>query len=87
MLKVVSSNETAAKAKDDVLIHVRHFPHGGVMFIDLCPATMTLQQWRDYLLSEAGSHYQAFVGARGFFRLPRAVYDSLVAKVMPLAAE
>lgn len=88
MLKVVSSNDAAAiAAQEEVLIHIRHAPNGSVLFIDRCPATMTAQQWRDYLLTEAGSYYQTFTGARGFLRLPRAVYDSLVAKVLPLAAE
>lgn len=86
MLKVVSSNDVAP-AREEVLIHVRHFANGSVMFIDRCPATLTAQQWRDYLLTEAGAYYQAFAGARGFFRLPRAVFDNLVAQTMPLAAE
>ena len=87
MLKVVHSNNAVASNREDVLIHVRHLASGAVMTIDRCPPQLTAQQWRDYLLTEVGSYYQTFAGARGFFRLPRAVYDSLVAQVTPLAAE
>jgi hypothetical protein len=87
MLTLVHSDAKAATTGGDVLIHVRHLNTGEVLSIDRCPPQLTAQEWRDLLLAEAGSYYQAFVGARGFFRLPRAVYDSLVANVTPMAAE
>ncbi|MDI9849762.1 hypothetical protein QM467_17085 [Rhodoblastus sp. 17X3] len=57
------------------------------MTIDKCPPQLTAQEWRDLLLNEAGRYYQTFAGARGFFRLPRHVYDALLANVTPMAAE
>jgi hypothetical protein len=87
MLTLVHSDAKAGPAGGDVLIHVRHLNTGEVLSIDRCPPRLTAQEWRDLLLTEASDHYQAFVGARGFFRLPRAVYDGLVAQATPMAAE
>lgn len=59
--------------------------------IDRRPAQLTGDEWRNLLLTEASEYYQPFVNARGFFRLPRAVYDDILAKaaarVTPVAAE
>jgi hypothetical protein len=87
MLKLVESDNTGAKISNEVLIHARHLPNGQVMSIDRCPPQLTAQEWRDLLLVEAPGYYQPFANARGFFRLPRHVYDSLLAKVTPMAAE
>jgi len=72
---------------DEVLIHIRYFANGQVMFIDRCPAQLTAQEWREMLLKAAPEHYQTFAGARGFFRLPRRIYNSLLATMTPMAAE
>jgi hypothetical protein len=87
MLKIVKSDEKHNKSADDVLIHVRYLSSGAVMLIDKCPAHFTAQEWRDLLLREASGYYQTFVGSRGFFRLPRNIYNALVADVTPMAAE
>lgn len=87
MLKLVQSDDRNSQVGNDVLIHVRHLSGGQVMTIDKCPPQLTAQEWRDLLLNEAGGHYQTFAGARGFFRLPRHVYDALLANVTPMAAE
>lgn len=87
MLTLVHSDANGGQTGRDVLIHVRHLPSGEVLMIDKCPPQLTAQEWRDLLLREASDHYQAFVGARGFFRLPRRVYDAIVANVTPMAAE
>jgi hypothetical protein len=87
MLKLVDSDNRYEQLGTEVLIHLRHLPSGAVFSIDRCPPQLTAQEWRDLLLTEASAYYQTFTGSRGFFRLPRHVYDSLLAKVMPLAAE
>lgn len=87
MLKIVQSDDRNNKVCDEVLIHVRHLAGGQVMTIDKCPPQLTAQEWRTLLLNEAAAYYQTFAGARGFFRLPRNVYDALVANLMPVAAE
>jgi hypothetical protein len=87
MLKLVHSENAAGPAVDDVLIHVRHLPNGQVMTIDRQPPQLTAQEWRDQLLAEAPQYYQTFANARGFFRLPRNVYDTLIVQITPLAAE
>ena len=87
MLTLVQSDDQPGHVADEVLIHVRYLPSGAVMTIDKRPPQLTAQEWRDLLLSQAPGHYQTFAGARGFFRLPRRVYDALLANVTPMAAE
>jgi hypothetical protein len=87
MLTLVQSGDHYDKVSDEVLIHVRYLSSGAVMTIDRCPPQLTAQEWRDLLLKDAPGHYRTFAGARGFFRLPRAVFDALIADVTPMAAE
>lgn len=87
MLTLVQSDDQHTKAGNDVLIHVRYLSSGAVMTIDRLPSQLTAQEWRDLLLTDAADYYQTFAGARGFFRLPRHVYDAILANVTPMAAE
>jgi hydrogenase maturation factor len=85
MLTLVQSDND--RAGDDVLIHIRHWADGSVTTIDRRPAQLTAKEWRNLLLTEASAYLQPFANGRNFFRLPRPVYDGLLAKVTPLAAE
>ena len=87
MLKLVRSGENDANDGAEVLIHVRYLASGEIMTIDKCPPQLTAQEWRDLLLNEVSKYYQTFAGGRGFFRLPRHVYDAVLADVTPMAAE
>jgi hypothetical protein len=87
MLTLVHSDTPTEQTGSDVLIHVRHLANGSVLTIDRQPSQLTAQEWRDLLLTETPEYYQTFANARGFFRLPRPVYDALLAQVTPLAAE
>jgi hypothetical protein len=87
MLKLVQSDNNAQKIGDEILIHIRYLSSGAVMTIDRLPPQLTAQEWRDRLLEQAGDYYQTFAGARGFFRLPRRVYDALLPEVTSIAAE
>jgi hypothetical protein len=73
------------QANDDVLIHVRYWPNSDIMSIDKLPPGLTAQAWRDRLVTEAPEHYQTFAGGRGFFRLPRQVYDNILTQPAPVA--
>jgi hypothetical protein len=57
------------------------------MSIDRRPSQLTAQEWRTLLLRKASPYYQPLANARGFFRLPRPVYDDVLAQATPLAAE
>ena len=87
MLKAVKSGGQSPVAVDEVLIHVRYLASGEIMTIDKCPVQLTAQEWRDLLLTEASKYYQTFAGGRGFFRLPRHVYDAVLPEAAALAAE
>jgi hypothetical protein len=81
------SEDLSGKARGEVLIHIRHLPSGEILTIDRLPPQLTAPEWRRLLLEKASKYYQTFANARGFFRLPRNVYNSLVADVTPQAAE
>ena len=87
MLTLVRHDNRYGQVGDEVLIYVRYLSSAEVMTIDKCPPQLTAKEWRNQLLREAPGYYQTFAGARGFFRLPRHVYDALLANVMPMAAE
>ena len=87
MLKLVPSDNNDENISEDILIHIRYLASGAVMTIDRLPPQLTAQEWRDRLLEQAGEYYQTFAGARGFFRLPRRVYDALLPEATPMAAE
>jgi hypothetical protein len=74
-------------ANDDVLIHVRYWPNSDIMNIDRLPQGVSAQNWHDLLVMDDDAHYQTFAGGRGFFRLPRRVYDNLSAQATQIAAE
>ena len=65
------------QSPDEVLIHVRFRPDGLIATIDGCPDGVSLQDWYVRLREAGTQHYQTFAGGRGFFRIPRAKYDSI----------
>ena len=65
----------------DMLIHVRYSPNAEIFFIDARPERKTARDWLNLLLDQAPDCYQTLAGGRGFFRIPRARYDAIVAKV------
>lgn len=64
----------------DMLIHVRYTPNAEIFFIDAKPANKSDRDWLNLLLDQAPDCYQTLAGGRGFFRIPRARYDAIVAK-------
>ena len=62
-----------------VIIHVRFAPDGSVVEIGERPTGLTPQDWFNRLSENAGTHYQAFAGGRGVFRITRASIDALKA--------
>lgn len=55
-----------------VLIHARFNPSGSVVEISERPASLSPQEWFDYLAGRAGTAYQALAGGRGIYRLDAA---------------
>jgi len=52
-----------------ILIHARFNPSGSVVEISERPASLSAQEWFDYLADHAGTTYQALAGGRGVYRL------------------
>lgn len=80
-LKLVVPTEVSTKS-DDVIVHLRFAPNAEIISIDALPEHMKPQAWFDRLHAGASQHYQTRAGGRGFFRLPRAKYDSLLAEAV-----
>ncbi|CAN5284963.1 hypothetical protein BH10PSE10_BH10PSE10_04250 [soil metagenome] len=72
----VPSAEAETKASD-VLIHVRYTPSAEIFFIDALPAYTTPRDWLNRLLAGASDYYQVLAGGRGFFKIPRNVFETL----------
>lgn len=75
LVPAVSSNEKP----DDVLIHVRFYPNADIATIDACPDRVSPQIWFERLRAAATQHYQTLAGGRGFFRIPRNTFESILA--------
>src|SRR5271157_5644540 len=67
---------------DEVLIHVRFHPDAEVNTIDQCPDHLHRQDWFFRLRYGAPLNYQTFAGGRGFFRLQRSCFETILNKSM-----
>lgn len=74
----VETDAPATETPDEVLIHVRFSPNGDVFTIDKLPENMKANAWHNCLLTGASQHYRTFAGGRGFYRIPRATYQSIL---------
>ena len=73
--------QVVADAKEpDVLIHLRFNPSGDVTIIDQQPQHLTVYEWYTRLCQGASNHYRALAGGRGFFRIPKSIFNAIVAK-------
>lgn len=62
---------------EDVLIHVRFQPNAEIFTIDRLPGNLTPKVWFNRLTEAASSHYRVLAGGRGFFRIPRSLFDTI----------
>lgn len=70
----------------NVLIHARFAPNGGVVEISERPPALSPQEWFNFLSYKAANVYQALAGGRGVFRLTRGEVDAFKAESAPTAA-
>lgn len=71
----------------NVAVHVRFAPNGTVVEIGERPASLSPQEWFDFLSEKVGeTTYQPFSGGRGLFRVSREQIDALKAEKTPTAA-
>jgi hypothetical protein len=84
MAKVALARKPAideAVQADEVLVHVRFLPNAEIFSIDEKPQSMSAREWLNLLLEGASPHYQALAGGRGFFRIPRAGFETILGRV------
>ena len=62
---------------NQVMIHVRFAPSGGVTEISERPTSANAQEWFDFVSQGTVDCYQALSGGRGIFRVPREQVDAL----------
>ncbi len=72
--------EEAALAAE-VLVHVRFLPNAEIFSIDEKPTNVSAREWLNLLLDGASSHYRALAGGRGFFRIPRSSFETILSRV------
>jgi hypothetical protein len=72
-----AERRTSAEA-DVVLVHVRFHPNAAISTIDDKPESLSAGDWFKLLLDAASPHYQAFAGGRGFFRIPRSNFETII---------
>lgn len=72
--------EPEVVAVPDVLINVRYAPSAEIYFIDARPENTSPRDWLNLLLAKASDCYQTLAGGRGFFRIPRARFDAILAE-------
>ena len=65
---------------DEVLVHVRFHPNAEVFSIDGRPEHLSPRDWFHRLCEAAPEHYQVLAGGRGFFRIPRSRFDSILSQ-------
>lgn len=65
----------------DVTIHVRFLASAEIFTIDGKPDSMSPREWYNKLYMEYTQYYQTRANGRGFFRLPRPVYDTLMSGI------
>jgi len=78
--KLVVPAVPTSEKPDEVLIHVRFAPSAEVLTIDATPDHLKPRDWFAHLYAGAVQHYQTLAGGRGFFRIPRARFEALVAE-------
>ncbi len=70
----------------NVVLHARFAPNGTVVEISERPASVSPQDWFNFLSDKAGDVYQTLAGGRGVFRVTRAELDALKQAAAPAAA-
>jgi hypothetical protein len=67
---------------DDVFIHIRFHPNADIAALGIeAPAHINPMDLYKLLRVEAADYYRGLAGGRGFFRIPRTVYDAIVSKL------
>lgn len=65
----------------DVMIHVRFWPSAEIFTIDAKPDGLSPREWYEKLYMGYTQYYQTRANGRGFFRLPRPVFDTLMSGI------
>ena len=75
-----AERRTSAEA-DVVLVHVRFHPNAEISSIGEKPENLSAGAWFKHLLNTASPHYQVLAGGRGFFRIPRSSFETILRDV------
>lgn len=78
---VVALNPQSGKAADQVLLWVHFWPNAGIAQIDHKPEQLSPYDWFTILNEEAALVYTPLTQtSRGFWRLPRAKFEAILAR-------
>ncbi|MDQ0504668.1 hypothetical protein [Xanthobacter agilis] len=68
-------------ASEAVMIHVRFWPSAEIFTIDGKPDNLSPREWYNKLYLGYTQYYQTRANGRGFFRLPRPVFNALMSDI------
>ncbi len=57
---------------------MRFHPNAEISSIGEKPGSLSENEWFKRLLDGASAHYQVLAGGRGFFRIPRASFETIL---------
>jgi len=65
----------------DVMVHVRFWPSAEIFTIDAKPESLSPREWYEKLYMGYTQYYHTRANGRGFFRIPRPVFDTLMGDI------
>lgn len=71
-VRAIAARDPGLKAVPEVILHMKFINNGSVVEAGETPASLTAQQWFNFLSLAVPSAYQALAGGRGVFRFTKA---------------
>lgn len=78
LAKIVEPTTALGNPSEEVMIHVRFLPSSEIFTIDGKPEGLSPREWYEKLYMGYTQYYETRANGRGFFRIPRPVFDELM---------
>ncbi|MFG1294795.1 MULTISPECIES: hypothetical protein [Xanthobacter] len=81
LAQIVEPTVALGNPSEEVMIHVRFWPSAEIFTIDAKPESLSPREWYNKLYMGYTQYYETRANGRGFFRIPRPVFDELMTSV------
>ncbi|GGF51883.1 hypothetical protein GCM10007301_09150 [Azorhizobium oxalatiphilum] len=81
-VRAIAARDPGLKAVPEVILHMKFINNGSVVEAGETPASLTAQQWFNFLSLAVPTAYQALAGGRGVFRLTKVELSVLKAEAV-----